>query len=277
MIVLFGTCLAATTFDTERFHAAVSGELLGVPTAWAAGETGLGGRFLAAGAVAPVVLAQADGSETRLVASRWGGELGVRYHQGRFDAALSLPASRVDGALDGPRFVLGDARVELLGRIVSLGPSALGATASLRLPSGDATRWSGAGRVSGAGALVASTRYAAASGSVVVGVDAASPYDTPAFRWGPQLTWGAGVAVALPFALRALGEIDGAIPLNEGGGAAPGEWRLGAGYRADPTLDLTLAVGRGYTTGVGNPDLRLLTSLVVHPRPRRRPPSPSHP
>ena len=124
---------------------------------------------------------------------------------------------------------------------------------------------------------MASTRHGAASGSVVLGVDTASPYDTPSFRWGPYLTWGAGVGVALPLALRALGEIDGAVLLNEGGGANPGEWRLGVGYRADPALDLTLAVGRGYTSGVGNPDLRLLSSLVVHPRPSRRPPSPSVP
>ncbi len=265
MILLLGTCFAATTFDAERFHPAVSGDLLGVPTAFADGAPGLGGRYLAGVSVGSVVFEDVTGSRTALVGTRFGGELGARYQRGRLAGAISLPASRVDGDLAPPAFVLGDLRVEALGRIYAAGPAAVGAVAALRLPTGDADRWSGAGQVSGSGGLVLSARGGPVTGGVTFGVDSGSPYETPTFRWGPQLTWSGGVAIGLPLKLRAVAELDGGLLLREGGGADPGEWRLGLGYRATPTLDALVAAGRGYTAGVGNPTVRVLASLIVHP------------
>lgn len=267
MILLVATAGAAG-FDLERVHPAVSGSLLSVPTAFVEEEAGLGGRFFAAVSQAPLVLAGADGTETHIVAARGGGELAVRYRRGRFAGALSLPAGVVTSDVDPTAFTLGDTRLDAIARVVALGPVQLAATGDLRLPTGDPTRWSGAGRVAGGGGLVASAHGGPLTLSLVGGVDSASPFEIPGFRWGPQLTWGAGVGIRLPADVRGIAELDGSVPLQSGAGADPGEWRIGAGWRATPALDLSLGLGRGYTHGVGNPDLRLMAALSVCPLPR---------
>jgi hypothetical protein len=274
MMLLTGLALAQTvTFDAERFHPAVTGDLLGVPTAWVDDAEGLGGRVVAGWSDDPLVWRNDDGTDTRIVGTRAGAELGVRYQVDRLAFGLSLPSVVTDGDFRDPGFSLGDTRFDVLGRLFGGPTAALAATVSVRFPTGDALGWTGAPGVSAAGALVGSFRVTAIDGeaSATAGIDSESRWEVPTFRWGPQLTWSAAWRQGLPAGVRAFLEVDGGVPLRTGAGPPPGEWRLGVGHALGPGLDLRGAVGRGYTRGVGNPDARVVVSLTLAPPARTDP------
>jgi outer membrane protein OmpA-like peptidoglycan-associated protein len=90
---------------------------------------------------------------------------------------------------------------------------------------------------------------------------------------GSQMNWGGGAGVLLGAdrALQLGVETIGAVTLSKSARSFNSEGLVGAKYRAAPPMEVGLAVGRGFSSGLGTPDYRGLLTLFYTPLPAKRP------
>lgn len=257
LLALPAVALAQDEFDAQRFRPALDrGRFLAVVDA----RLGPGG--LAAGVVQSVakdpLVYRTDAGERHLVGllattDAWAGYTlrGV----GRIAVDIPIHASTSDYAPDGLR--LGDLRASARVHLPADRAQHLqvGVEGWAAFPTGAERAWLGEPEVTGGGRVMVgggSTWRVVAN----AGAWAPAPVDLATLSRGPFLTGAVGVSRRVDGRLALFGEADVDVPVTALEETLAGEARLGARYALDGSFELGAAVGRGYLSGAGSPDVR---------------------
>jgi OOP family OmpA-OmpF porin len=188
----------------------------------------------------------------------------------------SLGASSTSGAAAGD--LRAGARVRLVGENGSLATLAL--SAYVFVPTGDDTKFAGAGKVHGLPSLVLSGEDDMLAYAVNAGVDMGERSDGGGLSFGSDMVFGGAIGfLALDKTLQVGPEIYGSTAMTGSNSFKRETTNLeaivGARLRVGPMV-FGLAVGPGITRGVGTPTLRGLLSVAYAP-PLPPPPPPPPP
>ncbi|MBT3217698.1 MAG: OmpA family protein [Proteobacteria bacterium] len=158
----------------------------------------------------------------------------------------------------------------------------LGAHGGLILPTGRRNIYIGEQYVRGVVGLMAMLDM----GPLTIGTDAAvtlrGKVDTEAdFVHGPELNWNSGLRFGIPYTPLAVTStlmLRGGFSNFMQGGAENGiEAMGGLQYKPVDFMRIDVSAGRGFTTGYGTSDFRLLTGFIFEHVPHKPPPPPPPP
>lgn len=187
-----------------------------------------------------------------------------------FDAPLHLGADGL-GVDEAGTYIVGDLRLEAKVQLLDRrsGPVGLAVSGLLDAPTGNGRAWLGAAGLGGGGRLsLATGRTWVATGEA--GFTYTPHSDLPGLGWGSSLGWGLGFASPawLNEALWLSAELDGDKVFDAGAdpGASPVEALLAVHGRPVGELVITGGAGRGLSSGIGAPDLRLVFGVGWSPR-----------
>lgn len=169
-------------------------------------------------------------------------------------------------AADGT--VLGDVALHAKYFVLSSAPLSLGASTSLSLPTGDDTQFAGSKSVTfharGILEIDVGALQLAGNGGVRIRPEEAVLINV---HQGNELTYGLGIGYRATRAIQVVGELFGAVGLEEGasGAVSPLEAVGGVRYRVAREVAVIGGVGRGLLSGVGAPDVRVFLAMTWSP------------
>jgi outer membrane protein OmpA-like peptidoglycan-associated protein len=273
---------AQSAIDVVEFHPpATSNGFVSVDGGFVAPHLGFSAGLFLSYAHDPLVLRQNGKVPTggELIKHQLSMDLVASFAViGRLELGVDLPfvpTQSVDNSVaklpDLHATALGDLRIDLKGLLWAPRTHghrfALAVIAGLTAPTGDATSFTSAHTVAGRFLVIGEWRAPWLRVALELGTVVQPQHQYLDLYVGTQLTYGAGASVPLPLGFMLLGEVAGrvgvALPAGVAltGAEAPGEARLGLGWRARFGLELLVAGGSGITRGYGTPDGRFIFGL----------------
>jgi outer membrane protein OmpA-like peptidoglycan-associated protein len=261
----------APTTEAEGFQ--IEGARVGVAGAWA--------RGLACNVATNPLHVQSPqivGMEDKPVTQRTAAELGFAYaFAGRFEVGVRVPmlqqageAPHFSGLTPADGVALGDAALHLKAALLTGGPVAVAAAATMTVPTATGDGFTGAAGVTGHVAGIVGVTQGRIGAGVNAGFRVRKAAALGDIEQGNEFTYGATASFRATKVVSVVGELFGQYGVGGGAsaGVSPLEVMGGIRYRMDNGMSLAAGAGRGLMPGIGAPDMRgfLMVSYAPHAR-----------